>query len=385
VEQYLRRKSVVQLTDLIQQILNDRIAVEDTITEGGASLQKLVQTQEDEHLYSIEQLALSQFQRIQESCLQPESNAGISTGFPNLDAVITGFLPGQLYVIGARPSVGKTTLMVNLLLHALLHPKQKNRALYYSLKESAELLSQRLLSCVSGIMYEKIARGKLDEQELNQLYKSGVEPLANSDLAINDRPLLRVSDIRKLLLNSKDRSYNIVFIDQLQHILASKGRYRDEEVSVIMKELKLLAREFNIPIVVSSQLNRTVDLRRDGNRMPQLSDLRDSGGIEQEADVVLFLYRPEYYDIVLDELGQSNKGETHIRVAKNRTGPLDTIRLKALLHIQKFVDFDMDNEGLFVEFVPKDKNLSEDQWTRRFEDERMKNSDNKLQDDEAPF
>jgi replicative DNA helicase len=267
----------------------------------------------------------------------------------------------------------------------LLHPKQKNRALYYSLKESAELLSQRLLSCVSGIMYEKIARGKLDEQELNQLYKSGVEPLANSDLAINDRPLLRVSDIRKLLLNSKDRSYNIVFIDQLQHILASRGRYRDEEVSVIMKELKLLAREFNIPIVVSSQLNRTVDLRRDGNRMPQLSDLRDSGGIEQEADVVLFLYRPEYYDIVLDELGQSNKGETHIRVAKNRTGPLDTIRLKALLHIQKFVDFDMDNEGLFVEFVPKDKNLSEDQWTRRFEDERMKNSDNKLQDDEAPF
>ena len=385
VEQYLRRKSVAQLTDLMRQVVDDRTAIEDTLADGATSLQSLIQTRGRANLHTIEQLALNQFQRIQEIRLHPGLEAGIATGFRELDTVITGFLPGQLYVIGARPSVGKTTLMVNLLLNALFNPNRRGRALYYSLKTSAELLSQRMLSCMSGIMYQKISRGVLDEQELNQLYNWGVEPLANADLTINDSPLLRVADIRKQLQSSRDRPFEIVFIDQLQQILAGKGRYRDEEISNIMKELKRLSIEYNIPIVVSSQLNRIVDQRRSDNRMPQLSDLRDSGGIEQEADVVLFLYRPEYYDLNTSELGMSNKGETHIRVAKNRTGPLDTIRLRAMLHIQKFLDFDMDNQGLFDVFVPKDKNLSEHRWTERFEEERKRFSDPKMFDDEAPF
>jgi replicative DNA helicase len=115
---------------------------------------------------------------------------------------------------------------------------------------------------------------------------------------------------------------------------------REQEISNISRNLKGLAKELQVPIIALSQLSREVEKRKDGNKMPQLSDLRESGAIEQDADMVCFLYRPEYYDVTQNEMGESNRGETHIRIAKHRNGSLDTIKLKALLHIQKFIDDD---------------------------------------------
>ena len=120
---------------------------------------------------------------------------------------------------------------------------------------------------------------------------------------------------------------------------------REQEISKISRDLKGLAKELQVPIIALSQLSRAVETRKEGNKMPQLSDLRESGAIEQDADMVMFLYRPEYYDITANEMGESNKGETHVRIAKHRNGSLETIKLRALLHIQKFVEMDDDDFG----------------------------------------
>jgi replicative DNA helicase len=140
----------------------------------------------------------------------------------------------------------------------------------------------------------------------------------------------------------------LVLIDYLQLMSGTSDNRnfnREQEISNISRNLKALAKELNIPIVALSQLSREVEKRKEGNKMPQLSDLRESGAIEQDADMVMFLYRPEYYDITANEMGESNKGETHIRIAKHRNGSLDTIKLKALLHIQKFVEDETGSDG----------------------------------------
>jgi len=126
----------------------------------------------------------------------------------------------------------------------------------------------------------------------------------------------------------------------------AKNGNREQEISKISRDLKGLAKELQVPIIALSQLSREVEKRKEGAKIPQLSDLRESGAIEQDADMVMFLYRPEYYDITANEMGESNKGETYVKIAKHRNGSLDTIKLKALLHIQKFIE-DEDGSGDF--------------------------------------
>ena len=135
----------------------------------------------------------------------------------------------------------------------------------------------------------------------------------------------------------------MIVIDYLQLMSGTaenRNGNREQEISKISRDLKGLAKELGIPIIALSQLSREVEKRKEGNKMPQLSDLRESGAIEQDADMVMFMYRPEYYDITTNEMGDSNRGETHVRIAKHRNGSLETIKLRALLHIQKFVDWD---------------------------------------------
>jgi replicative DNA helicase len=139
----------------------------------------------------------------------------------------------------------------------------------------------------------------------------------------------------------------MIIIDYLQLMSGGgeKNTNREQEISMISRSLKQLAKELGVPIIALSQLSRAVESRKDGNKIPQLSDLRESGAIEQDADMVMFIYRPEYYDINQNEMGEANKGETHIKIAKHRNGSLDTVKLKALLHIQKFVEMEQDDFG----------------------------------------
>jgi replicative DNA helicase len=211
---------------------------------------------------------------------------------------------------------------------------------------SAGQLVQRILSAESEIWLEKISRGRLEEHEMKQLYKKGIDKLASAPIHIDDTAALNIFELRAKCRRLKNKhNVGLIIIDYLQLMSGTgenRNSNREQEISRISRDLKGLAKELHIPIVALSQLSREVEKRgaKDGQKMPQLSDLRESGAIEQDADMVMFLYRPEYYDITSNEMGESNKGETILRIAKHRNGQLDTIRLRALLHIQKFIEED---------------------------------------------
>jgi replicative DNA helicase len=206
---------------------------------------------------------------------------------------------------------------------------------------SSAQLVQRILSAESEIHLEKISRGKLEEHEMKQLYKKGIEKLSKAPIYIDDSAALNIFELRAKCRRLKNKfNVGIIIIDYLQLMSGSADRNsnREQEISKISRDLKSLAKELQIPIIALSQLSREVEKRKEGNKMPQLSDLRESGAIEQDADLVMFLYRPEYYEITANEHGESNKGETHVKIAKHRNGSLEVIKLTALLHIQKFIE-----------------------------------------------
>jgi replicative DNA helicase len=281
-------------------------------------------------------------QRIEDLRHKNEDISGVPSGFVSLDRVTYGFQSTDLIILAARPSVGKTAFALNLARNAALHPTKPTPVAFFSLEMSAGQLVQRILSAESEIWLEKISRGKMEEHEMKQLYARGIQKLSQAPLFIDDTPALNIFELRAKCRRLKNaNNIGMIIIDYLQ-LMSGTGENRngnrEQEISTISRSLKGLAKELQVPIIALSQLSREVEKRKEGNKMPQLSDLRESGAIEQDADMVMFLYRPEYYDITQDEMGDNNRGETHVRIAKHRNGSLETIKLRALLHIQKFVE-----------------------------------------------
>ncbi|HQX42193.1 MAG TPA: DnaB-like helicase C-terminal domain-containing protein, partial [Niabella sp.] len=181
-----------------------------------------------------------------------------------------------------------------------------------------------------------------------QLYTKGIQRLSQAPLFIDDTAALNIFELRAKCRKLKNKhNVGLIIIDYLQLMSGTsdnRNGNREQEISTISRNLKGLAKELSVPIIALSQLSREVEKRgaKDGSRVPQLSDLRESGAIEQDADMVMFLYRPEYYDIHTNAEGEDQKGLTEVKIAKHRNGSLDTIKLKALLHIQKFIAWDED-------------------------------------------
>ncbi len=286
--------------------------------------------------------------RIDELRTKKEEISGVPSGFASMDRVTYGWQPTDLIILAARPSVGKTAFALNLARNAALHPTKPTAVGFFSLEMSASQLVQRILSAESEIMMEKISRGKLEEYEYQQLNTKGIKRLEKAPIYIDDTAALNIFEFRakaRRLVNK--HKVGLILIDYLQLMSGSsdnKGGNREQEISTISRNLKALAKELNVPIIALSQLSRAVETRKE-SKMPQLSDLRESGAIEQDADMVMFIYRPEYYEVMNNENGESTKGETHIRIAKHRNGSLETIKLRALLHIQKFEEWDGDGSG----------------------------------------
>jgi len=286
--------------------------------------------------------------RIEDMRNRQEDITGVPTGFASLDRVTYGWQPTDLIVLAARPSVGKTAFALNLARNAALHPTKPTPVGFFSLEMSSSQLVQRILSAESEIWLEKIARGQLEEYEMKQLHDKGINRLTKAPIFIDDTAALNIFELRAKCRRLKNKhNVGLIIIDYLQLMSGSGDRNanREQEISRISRDLKGLAKELQIPIIALSQLSREVEKRKEGNKMPQLSDLRESGAIEQDADMVMFLYRPEYYDITANEFGENNKGETHVKIAKHRNGSLELIKLKALLHIQKFIENDNDGNS----------------------------------------
>jgi replicative DNA helicase len=298
----------------------------------------------------INSVLVKTIKKIDEMRSRDEDITGVPTGFSNLDKLTYGWQPTDLIVLAARPSVGKTAFALNLTRSAALHPTKPTAVGFFSLEMSSAQLVQRILSAESEILLEKISRGRLEEHEMKQLYKRGIDKLSKAPIFIDDTAGLNIFELRAKCRRLKNKhNIGLIIIDYLQLMTGTgenRNSNREQEISKISRDLKGLAKELQVPIIALSQLSREVEKRKEGAKIPQLSDLRESGAIEQDADMVMFLYRPEYYGINENEMGEDNKGETHVKIAKHRNGSLDTIKLRALLHIQKFIEME-DNEGGF--------------------------------------
>src|SRR6478736_613643 len=347
LQKFIQRELIRISGEIISDAYEDSTDVFDLLDQAESKIYEVTSTHLRNSYETIDSVLVKTIQRIEDLRHKNEDISGVPSGFSSLDRVTYGWQNTDLVILAARPSVGKTALALNLARNAALHASKPTPVAVFSLEMSAGQLVQRILAAESEIWLEKIARGKLEEHEMKQLYARGIQRLAQAPIFIDDTPALNIFELRAKCRRLKNKhNIGMVIIDYLQLMSGTnenRNGNREQEISKISRDLKGLSKELGIPIIALSQLSREVEKRKEGNKMPQLSDLRESGAIEQDADMVMFLYRPEYYDITTNEMGDSNRGETHVRIAKHRNGSLETIKLRALLHIQKFVDWDGDD------------------------------------------
>ena len=347
LQKFIQRELIRISGEIIGDAYEDSTDVFDLLDDAETKLFEITNNHLRKNFDTLDSVLVKTIQRIEDLRHKNEDISGVPSGFQSLDRVTYGWQNTDLIILAARPAVGKTAFALNLARNAAMSPTKPTPVALFSLEMSAGQLVQRILAAESEIWLEKIARGKLEEHEMKQLYARGIQRLSQAPLFIDDTPALNIFELRAKCRRLKNKhNIGLIIIDYLQLMSGTgenRNSNREQEISNISRNLKALAKELNVPIIALSQLSRAVETRsagKDGNKMPQLSDLRESGAIEQDSDMVMFLYRPEYYDITQNEMGESNRGETIVRIAKHRNGSLETIKLRALLHIQKFTEDD---------------------------------------------
>lgn len=348
LQKFIQRELIRISGEIIGDAYEDSTDVFDLLDDAENKLFQITNNHLRKDYNSIDTVLVNTIKRIEDLRQRNEEVTGVPSGFSGLDRVTYGWQNTDLIILAARPAVGKTAFALNLARNAAMHPTKPTPVAVFSLEMSAGQLVQRILSAESEIWLEKIARGKMEEHEMKQLYARGIQRLSQAPLFIDDTPALNIFELRAKCRRLKNQhNIGMVIIDYLQLMSGTgdgRNSNREQEISNISRNLKGLAKELNIPIIALSQLSRAVEQRgaKDGSRVPQLSDLRESGAIEQDADMVMFLYRPEYYDLTQNAEGENIKGLTEVKIAKHRNGSLETVKLKALLHIQKFANWDED-------------------------------------------
>ncbi len=280
---------------------------------------------------SISNVVMESLNAIEKASKSTGAVTGIATGFLDLDYKTAGLQPSDLVLIAARPSMGKTAFVLNIAEHMAI--KNGNTTAIFSLEMSKSQLVNRLLSMHSRVDAQKIRTGKLDDKEWADLMESA-RVIGGSSLIIDDTPGISVNELRSKCRKLKlEKDLKVVIIDYIQLMTGGRrAESRQQEISEISRSLKAIAREINCPVIALSQLSREVEKRPD--KRPILSDLRESGAIEQDADVVMFIYRDEYYT----KEKSSCPGEAEIIISKQRNGPIGTVHLKWLPEYTKFVN-----------------------------------------------
>ncbi|MFT3933078.1 MAG: replicative DNA helicase [Chitinophagaceae bacterium] len=389
LQKFIQRELIRISGEIINDSYEDSTDVFDLLDEAEGKLFEITNSHLRKNFDKIDDVLVKTVARIEDLRHKDEDITGVPSGFPTLDKITYGWQNTDLIILAARPAVGKTAFALNLVRNAALNPARPTPVAFFSLEMSAGQLVQRILSAESEIQLEKISRGKLADYEMTQLYQKGIQPLSNAPIFIDDTAALNIFELRAKCRRLKNKhNIGLIIIDYLQLMSGSGGNTnREQEISTISRNLKGLAKELQVPIIALSQLSRAVESRKEGNKIPQLSDLRESGAIEQDADMVMFLYRPEYYDINQNEMGESNKGETHVRIAKHRNGSLDNVKLRALLHIQKFVDDNIEpgfGGGSFKKIQP-DGSVDAGGGAKLYVQAGSRMNDMQMDEDDAPF
>lgn len=317
-EKSILRKVITAAENIISKAVNNDCSIDEFTDRAESLILQATKNSKEQNTVSIKEQTLEAFAQIEDIHEHKGKLLGLSTGFSDLDKLLSGLKKSDFIIIAARPSMGKTAFALNIASHLAI---KKNVPLaFFSLEMSSSQLLQRIFSSYGVIPYENMKKGNLNDAEWNQLIKIS-DAICASQLVINDTAGLNVMNIRSIARKLKqENAIELIIIDYLQLIQSTKRENRNQEISEISRSLKLLARELDIPIIALSQLSRSVETRQ--NKKPLLSDLRESGSLEQDADIVIFLYREDYYNTET-----KNKNITDIIIAKHRNGPVGSIQL----------------------------------------------------------
>lgn len=341
MEKFIQRELIRISGNVIGKAYEDSSDVFDLLDEAESSLYEITDKHLRNNFKSLTDVLAETLIEIEEAKNKVDDVTGVPTGYKQLDTLTAGWQKNALIIVAARPAVGKTAFCLNLAMNAAMNSSKPFPVAFFSLEMGAGELVKRMLSCVTEVSMDAITKGRMQEHEFVQMTQR-MNKLAKAPIFLDDQAALNIFELRAKARRLKQKhDIQMIVIDYLQLMSAGigNGGNREQEISKISRDLKALAKELHIPIIALSQLNRGVESRKE-SKVPQLSDLRESGAIEQDADMVMFLYRPEYYGINNDEMGQTIEGETHIHIAKNRSGSTDTIKVRFIKEYQKFVDLE---------------------------------------------
>ena len=389
LQKYIQRSLIKISSELIEESYDETTDVFDLLDRAESRLYEVTQGNIKRSSETAQSLVLQAKKRIEEIASK-EGLSGIATGFDKLDKITSGWQPSDLIIIAARPGMGKTAFVLSMARNIAIdfgHP-----VALFSLEMSSVQLITRLISSETGLSSEKLRTGKLEKHEWEQL-SIKVKNLEKAPLFIDDTPSLSIFDLRaKSRRLASQHGIKLIVVDYLQLMTAGGsngkgGGNREQEISTISRNLKALAKELSVPVIALSQLSRAVETRGTSKR-PLLSDLRESGAIEQDADIVSFIYRPEYYKIDEwdDEGATPTAGQAEFIIAKHRNGSLENIRLKFVGNLGKFDN--LDEFGGAYDDLPSKMNREDNPFTTKnlpSANEAFGSAMNSFDDSEVPF
>jgi replicative DNA helicase len=342
-QKHILRELIKISSNVIQKAYDETTDVFDLLDEAEASLFKVAEGNIRKNYDSMADLVRQATVEIENAMQREDGLSGIPTGFTDLDRVTSGWQRSDMIVLAARPGMGKTAFVLSMARNIAV--KYNHACAVFSLEMSSLQLVNRLISGEAEIPAEDIRKGNFTRDKFNQLFER-TKKLAEAPLFIDDTPALSVFELRAKCRRLKaQHDIQIVIIDYLQLMTAGgSGGNRQEEISTISRSIKEIAKELNVPIIALSQLSRSVE-SRGGDKRPMLSDLRESGAIEQDADIVCFIYRPEYYQLETWADNSPCAGQGEIIIAKHRNGSLEDVRLKFIGKFAKFDNLDAFDMG----------------------------------------
>lgn len=329
-EKAIMRQMIRTAEDITEKGYESKMAAREILDYAESGIFQIAQMRQKNDYTKIQDVLLENLKIIDAAAQNKDKITGIPTGFHDLDEKTSGLQRSDLIIVAARPGMGKTAFALNIAQQSAV--KHGTSAIIFSLEMSKEQLGQRLLAMQARVEMQKLKQGDLDRKDWDRV-SLGVDELNNSKIIIDDTPGISLMEMRNKCRRLKaEQGLDLIVVDYLQ-LMTFEGKTdnRQQEISALSRNMKLLAREMNCPVILLSQLSRAPELRQD--KRPMLSDLRESGSIEQDADIVIFLYRDDYYNENTEK-----PGVCEVNIAKHRSGPTDKIELTWVSRYTKFSD-----------------------------------------------
>ena len=329
-EKAIMRQMIRTAEDITEKGYESKMAAREILDYAESGIFQIAQMRQKNDYTKIQDVLLENLKIIDAAAQNKDKITGIPTGFHDLDEKTSGLQRSDLIIVAARPGMGKTAFALNIAQQSAV--KHGTSAIIFSLEMSKEQLGQRLLAMQARVEMQKLKQGDLDRKDWDRV-SLGVDELNNSKIVIDDTPGISLMEMRNKCRRLKaEQGLDLIVVDYLQ-LMTFEGKTdnRQQEISALSRNMKLLAREMNCPVILLSQLSRAPELRQD--KRPMLSDLRESGSIEQDADIVIFLYRDDYYNENTEK-----PGVCEVNIAKHRSGPTDKIELTWVSRYTKFSD-----------------------------------------------